>query len=55
MSATEGSNRGRRRVLLIAAPFVAGAVVGAGVLTGIGVDDGSNSPASPPPRSQLPR
>ena len=38
MSATEGSNRGRRRVLLIAAPFVAGAVVGAGVLTGIGVD-----------------
>ena len=41
MSATEGSNRGRRRVLLIAAPFVAGAVVGAGVLTG------SGSPAAP--------
>ena len=39
MSATEGSNRGRRRVLLIAAPFVAGAVVGAGVLAGIGVDE----------------
>jgi putative serine protease PepD len=46
MSATEGSNRGRRRVLLIAAPFVAGAVVGAGVLTGIGVGSGSNAPAT---------
>ena len=46
MSATEGSNRGRRRVLLIAAPFVAGAVVGAGALAGIGVNDGSGSPAS---------
>ena len=45
MSATEESNRGRRRVLLIAAPFVAGAVVGAGVLTGIGVGE-SNSPAT---------
>ena len=41
MSATEGSNRGRRRVLLIAAPFVAGAVVGAGVLAGIGVTGAS--------------
>src|SRR6478736_6035617 len=46
MSATEGSNRGRRRVLLIAAPFVAGAVVGAGALAGIGVNDGAGSPAS---------
>ena len=46
MSATEGSNRGRRRVLLIAAPFVAGAVVGAGALTGIGVTGGSDSPAT---------
>ena len=46
MSATEGSNRGRRRVLLIAAPFVAGAVVGAGVLAGSGSTTGSDSPAS---------
>jgi putative serine protease PepD len=46
MSATEGSNRGRRRVLLIAAPFVAGAVVGAGALAGIEVNGESSSPAS---------
>src|SRR5690242_4542366 len=46
MSATERSNRGRRRVLLVAAPFVAGAVVGAGVLTGIGVTGGSDSPST---------
>ncbi len=46
MSATEGSNRGRRRVLLIAAPFAAGAVVGAGVLTGIGANGTSSSPAT---------
>ena len=46
MSAAEGSNRGRRRVLLIAAPFVAGAVLGAGVLTGVGVEGGFNSAAT---------
>ena len=46
MSTTEGSNRGRRRVLLVAAPFVAGAVVGAGVLTGVGVTSGSDSTAT---------
>jgi len=46
MSATERSNRGRRRVLLVAAPFVAGAVVGAGVLTGIGVTGGPDSPST---------
>ena len=46
MSAAEGSSRGRRRVLLIAAPFAAGAVVGAGVLTGIGVNGTSNAPAT---------
>jgi len=46
MSATEGSHRGRRRVLLIAAPFMAGAVVGAGALAGIEVNGESNSPAS---------
>ena len=43
MSATEGTNSRRRRVLLIAAPFVAGAVVGAGVLAGVGV----TGPAQP--------
>ena len=46
MSATERSNRGRRRVLLVAAPFVAGAVVGAGALTGIGVTRGPASPST---------
>ena len=44
MSATEGSNRGRRRVLLVAAPFVAGAAVGAGVLSGHRDHDGSTAP-----------
>ena len=46
MSATERSSRGRRRVLLIAAPFAAGAVVGAGVLTGIGVNGTSGTPTT---------
>src|SRR4051794_27208199 len=46
MSATEGTHQGRRRVLMIAAPFVAGAAVGAGVLTGVGVTGGSGSPTT---------
>jgi putative serine protease PepD len=45
MSATERTNSRRRRVLLIAAPFAAGAVVGAGVLAGVDVT-GPSSPAS---------
>ena len=46
MSETEGTKRGKRRVLLIAAPFAAGAIVGAAVLAGVGMTGSSSSPAA---------
>ena len=46
MSTTEGTNGRKRRVLLVAAPFAAGAIVGAAVLTGVGMTGSSSSPAA---------
>ena len=43
MSTIEPRSRGRRRVVLIATPFVAGAAVGAGLFAGLG----GSSPATP--------
>jgi len=42
MNANEGPKSAGRRVLLIAAPFAAGAVVAGGVFAGIGITDSSN-------------
>jgi putative serine protease PepD len=44
MNANEGPKSARRRVLLIAAPFAAGAVVAGGVFAGLGVTDSSSGP-----------
>ena len=50
MSATEEGTKGRkRRVLLIAAPFAAGAIVGAAILAGVGMTGSSSSPAAAAP------
>jgi putative serine protease PepD len=46
MSTTEGSNGKKRRVLLIAAPFAAGAIVGAAILGGVGMTGSSSSPTA---------
>jgi putative serine protease PepD len=45
MTTTEGASRSRRRVLLISAPFAAGAVVGAGLFAGLGLRS-SNAPTT---------
>ena len=42
MNANEGPKSAGRRVLLIAAPFAAGAVVAGGVFAGLGITDSSN-------------
>ncbi len=46
MNTTEGKTRGKRRLLVILAPFAAGAVVGAGVLAGVTGTDSTSTPTS---------
>ncbi len=46
MNATEEKTRSRRRLLLIAAPFAAGAVAGAGLFAGIGATSSSDPAAA---------
>ena len=55
MSATEETKGGRRRVLLVAAPFAVGLAVGAGVLAGVGMtgSSGSASESAAPATSAL--